>query len=104
MKEEFKSKSNRSTASAMTPLVPRYDGEGKFMGSGQKRGEMSVLSGGLDEMDKKEELRIKFAQDYPKFLKQSPDIIIRKPNEQYQRDVFEEARKRFEKELLDQKK
>ena len=50
--------------------------------------------------DKKEALLSKFAQDHPLYYKKHDRVIVRKPNEELVKDALEDARKRFESQLL----
>ena len=71
MKEDMRGKSNRSTNSAMTPLVPRYEMKEPYIDPNTNDlHNTSIMSSDLkNDKDKKEELRNKFAQEYPTFLK-----------------------------------
>ena len=53
------------------------------------------------EKFKSDDLRTKFVQDYPKFLKAHTHVMNRKPNEDSVQDAMHNARERYENKLLD---
>lgn len=57
----------------------------------------------INSSDKKDKLRLKFASENPTFMKHKEEVVVRKVSESMQRNAFEEARKRFEKQLMSQK-